>query len=55
MALPIKDTPTLYGEDARKFAENAKNAHLHPIPKEEYLRAKKIYEELKKKNMAIFP
>jgi hypothetical protein len=49
MALSIKDTPVLTGKDAAYFAEKAKNAHLHPVSKKSYLRAKKIYEEIKKK------
>jgi len=49
MALPIKDTPILTGKDAAKFAEKAKTAHLHPVSKKWYLRAKKIYDEIKKK------
>ena len=33
MATPIKDTPTLYGEDARRFAYAVE--HPRPITKEE--------------------
>ena len=53
MALPIRDTPVLHGEDARRFAEAARTAHLRPESREKYERAKKIYEELKKKNITI--
>lgn len=33
MARPIKDTPTLYGEDARRFIEHMEN--LKPLSKEQ--------------------
>ena len=44
MARPIKETPTLYGEDARIFAE--KVAHPKPVSPEAYLRAKRIHEKV---------
>lgn len=44
MARPIKETPTLYGEDARRFAYAVE--HPQPISKEEVLRAKVIYESI---------
>ncbi|MDD5649635.1 MAG: hypothetical protein PHF86_04345 [Candidatus Nanoarchaeia archaeon] len=47
MSLPIRDTPILAGEDARKFIKNMQNPK--PVPRKEYERAKKIYEELKAK------
>jgi hypothetical protein len=53
MALPIRDTPILHGKDACIFAENARTAHLRPVSRENYNRAKKIYEEMKKKNLLI--
>ena len=49
MSLPIKDTPILRGEDARRFAEKSRTAHLNPVSQEEYDRAKKIYEAMEKK------
>jgi len=45
MARPIKETPILRGEDARKFTE--KMVNLKSITKEERKRAEKIYEEFK--------
>lgn len=44
MARPIKETPTLYGEDARIFAE--KVAHPRPVSPEEVLRAERAYEQI---------
>jgi hypothetical protein len=42
MARPIKDTPILYGEDARRFAERIETRKV--IPKERLERMKKAYE-----------
>ncbi len=45
MALPIKSTPTLYGEDARRFLKQIKeNKKASP---EEMKRIKKNYEIMK--------
>ena len=44
MARPIKETPTLYGKDARIFIE--KNAHPKPVSAEAYLRAKRIHDRV---------
>jgi len=52
MALPIKETPILRGEDARRFRERMQEAETHiPTPKEleNFKRAKKVYEEMKAK------
>lgn len=48
MALPIKETPILKGKDAERFLKNISNPK--PVSKEEYERAKAIYNELKSKN-----
>ncbi|MCQ2351442.1 MAG: hypothetical protein MJ003_05650 [Paludibacteraceae bacterium] len=45
MARPIKETPTLYGEDARRFEYEMQ--HLKPESKEEIEAARKAYEEFK--------
>ena len=42
MARSIKETPTLYGEDARRFAYAVE--HPTPVSMEDVLRAKEIYE-----------
>ena len=52
MARPIKETPALYGKDARIFAE--KVAHPKPVSPEEYLRAKKVYEAVMAKADFVF-
>ena len=44
MAKPIKDTPELFGEDARRFEELI--SHPNPVPQEERERARKAYESL---------
>jgi len=46
MALPIKSTPTLYGEDARKFLEAIANPKK--ASPEEIARMKAHYEDFKK-------
>jgi len=52
MSLPIKDTPILEGEDARKFLEEI-NRERTPEEKakdkKDYLRAKKVYDSIKNK------
>ena len=45
MARPIKETPTLYGEDARRFAYAVE--HPRPISREDVVRARADYELLK--------
>jgi hypothetical protein len=53
MSLPIQlASPILTGKDAKRFIEKMKN--VKPISKEKYLRAKKVYEEIKKKNPNSF-
>lgn len=46
MAKPIKETPILEGEDAKRFAEDART--VKPEPKEVVEKAKAVYEEFKK-------
>lgn len=45
MALPIKETPYLKGKDAKRFIKSMDNPK--PVSKEEYERAKKVYEKCK--------
>lgn len=49
MALPIKETPILTGKDAKVF----KKRMMSPgsISKEEYERAKKVYNEMEEKKI----
>ncbi len=42
MARPIKETPTLYGEDARRFAYAVE--HPKPVSIEDVKRAQEAYE-----------
>jgi hypothetical protein len=51
MARPIKDTPIISGEDARRFLEAMEN--VVPIPEEEREKMKKAYEW--SKSIATFP
>lgn len=46
MVKPIKETPILTGEDAKRFAYAV--AHPRPIKREDVLRAKAVYERLSK-------
>lgn len=45
MARPIKETPLLYGEDARRFVQSLKN--VKPASEQEKKRVKEAYEKLK--------
>ncbi len=45
MARPIKETPTLYGEDARRFAYAVE--HPKPVSSEDIQRANIVYEQFK--------
>jgi hypothetical protein len=49
MAIPIRETPVLRGNDARKFAESARTAAERPVPREAYERARKTFEEVNRK------
>jgi hypothetical protein len=51
MARPIKDTPILYGEDARRFTEAMEN--VVPISQERREKMQKAYEWFK--SSAQFP
>ena len=52
MAKPIKDTPVLKGEDARRFRWHLE--HPSPVSKEDKERARKAYELLKKNSPDCF-
>ena len=45
--LPIRETPVLRGEDAKRFLRMAKDAEGKSIPREDYDRAKELYERMK--------
>jgi hypothetical protein len=51
MARPIKDSPILWGKDAKRLAEAMEN--VVPISKEEREKMKKAYEW--SKSIATFP
>lgn len=45
MAKPIKETPVIKGNDARRFSQ--KMRHVTPVSKEAKEEAKRIYEQFK--------
>lgn len=47
MAKPIKETPILYGDEAREFEERAKN--IVPISEKERKKIKNDYDFMRKK------
>ena len=49
MALPIKETPVLRGHDADRFVRSMCEAETKSAPREEYERARKVYDEMRKK------
>jgi hypothetical protein len=49
MALPIKETPVLEGRDANRFVKRMCKAETNPAPSKEYERARKTYEQMKKR------
>ena len=52
MALPIKETPILYGKDAEKFRkEREKNTISGSVSKEDYVRAQKVYDDILEKRI----
>jgi hypothetical protein len=51
MARPIKDTPVIWGEDAKRFTEAMEN--VQPLSKEEREKRRKAYELFKSR--ATFP
>ena len=48
MARPIKDTPVLTGKDARRFEENIRANEGKKVPREQYQRALKAYNNFKR-------
>jgi len=44
MARPIKETPTLYGDDARRFADAVE--HPRTVSKDEVLRAEDAFNQI---------
>ena len=51
MSLPIKETPVLTGQDARRF--EARMRQPKRVSEAEYRRARKVYEELHPKMEGI--
>ena len=51
MARPIKETPTLYGEDARRIAYAVE--HPKPVSTEDVRRAMETYRAIKTKYPAV--
>ena len=49
MAKPIKDTPTLYGKDARRFEDKIRKNSANRAPKSEYDRVMATYNRIKEK------
>ena len=49
MALPIKDTPTLYGKDAKKFILRMQDPGK--VSKKDYKRAEELYNKIKVKEI----
>lgn len=49
MAMPIKDTPILYGKDSDRFLNEVKKNENKKIPDKDYERAVEIYKKVKKK------
>ena len=47
MSTPIKETPVLHGEDARKFVEKIARNEREPAPREEYERVMANYRKIK--------
>ncbi len=45
MARPIKETPELYGEDAKRFEKLI--SKIRPVSKDEKERARRAYEVMK--------
>lgn len=57
MALPIKETPVLTGRDAVRFIKKMHEADSTPVTaqeRKEYRRARKLYDQIRKKNKAVF-
>jgi hypothetical protein len=54
MALPIKQTPVLKGKDASKFSEQLVRSENQTVSKEDYLRAEKVYKQMKQNKQSCF-
>ncbi len=46
MAKPIKETPILYGRDAKNFINNTKDSNVKKVTTQEMERIKSAYEKL---------
>lgn len=55
MAIPIRETPILYGKDAERFLKRMKEAENNKLPKEEVERIKENYEKIKKISKVNLP
>ena len=53
MSMPIKDTPVLYGNDAKRFTEKVRENESRMASDEEVERALEIYYKVMRKN-ALF-
>ena len=47
MARPIKETPVLEGEDARRFEMEIERNQERKVPKQDYLRAIETFKRIK--------
>ena len=46
MAKPIKETPILWGKDARRFEKEVAENEGKKVSREKYLRAKEAFESI---------
>lgn len=53
MARAIKDTPVLEGKEAEKFDRMVKANENKIVPKNDYDRAKNVYERIKKNSKSF--
>jgi hypothetical protein len=54
MAKPIKETPILYGKNAKRFLKEIKENESKKISNKEYRRAMTIFDKVVKKNKQLF-
>jgi hypothetical protein len=54
MAKPIKETPILYGKDAKRFLKEIQDNESKKISNKEYRRAMTIFDKVAKKNKQLF-
>lgn len=54
MAKPIKDTPILMGNDAKRFSKEIQENEAKKVSQKKYKRAISIYEKVKQKNNISF-